>query len=77
MKTKQLTDNEKIYRGCVVGMIENIYDSLYSLAWDLESCPGIATEEEQDMITDTATTLRAISDRLIGELKPYGLEDNR
>lgn len=76
MANEKLTDNEKVYRGCTIGMMENIIASLHTLACDFESCPNVASDGEIDQIYDMAETLRAISNRLIEELKPYGLEVN-
>lgn len=72
----KLSDNEKIYRGCVIGMIENLIDDLHNLRYDLESCPGIATDEEITYIEDMRELLRKISDRSLSELKRYGLKEN-
>ena len=72
----KLSDNEKIYRGCVIGMIENLIDGLHNLRYDLESCPGIATDEEITYIEDMRELLRRISDRSLSELKRYGLKEN-
>ena len=72
----KLSDNEKIYRGCVIGMIENLIDGLHNLRYDLESCPGIATDEEITYIEDMREQLRKISDRSLSELKRYGLKEN-
>lgn len=72
----KLSDNEKIYRGCVIGMIENLIDGLHNLRYDLESCPGIATDEEMTYIEDMREQLRKISDRSLSELKRYGLKEN-
>jgi len=77
MTDRKLTDNEKIYRGCVIGMTEIVIDNLHALAYDLESCPGIASDEEIDQIYETAEMLRNINDRLTQELKRYGLKVNR
>ena len=74
--TEKLSDNEKIYRGCVIGMIENLIDGLHNLRYDLESCPGIATDEEITYIEDMREQLRKISDRSLSELKRYGLKEN-
>lgn len=73
---RKLSDNEKIYRGCVIGMIENLIDGLHNLRYDLESCPGIATDEEITYIEDMREQLRKISDRSLSELKRYGLKEN-
>lgn len=73
---RKLSDNEKIYRGCVIGMIENLIDGLHNLRYDLESCPGIATDDEITYIEDMREQLRKISDRSINELKKYGLYIN-
>lgn len=73
---EKLSDNEKIYRGCVIGMIENLIDGLHNLRYDLESCPGIATDEEITYIEDMREQLRKISDRSLSELKRYGLKEN-
>ena len=72
----KLSDNEKIYRGCVIGMIENLIDGLHNLRYDLESCPGIATDDEIVHIEDMREQLRKISDRSIDDLKKYGLHIN-
>ena len=72
----KLSDNEKIYRGWVIGMIENLIDGLHNLRYDLESCPGIATDEEITYIEDMREQLRKISDRSLSELKRYGLKEN-
>ena len=72
----KLSDNEKIYRGCVIGMIENLIDGLHNLRYDLESCPGIATDEEITYIEDMREQLRKINNRSISELKRYGLKEN-
>lgn len=72
----RLSDNEKIYRGCVIGMIENLIDGLHNLRYDLESCPGIATDDEMTYIEDMRELLRRISDRSLSELKRYGLKEN-
>ena len=72
----KLSDNEKIYRGCVIGMIENLIDGLHNLRYDLESCPGIATDEEITYIEDMREQLRKISDRSSDDLKKYGLHIN-
>lgn len=72
----KLSDNEKIYRGCVIGMIENLIDGLHNLRYDLESCPGIATDDEMTYIEDMRELLRRISDRSLSELKRYGLKEN-
>lgn len=72
----KLSDNEKIYRGCVIGMIENLIDGLHNLRYDLESCPGIATDEEMTCLEDLRGLLRSISDRSLSELKRYGLKEN-
>ena len=74
--TEKLSDNEKIYRGCVIGMIENLIDGLHNLRYDLESCPEIATDEEIAHIEDMRELLRKISDRSLSELKRYGLKEN-
>lgn len=74
--SEKLSDNEKIYRGCVIGMIENLIDGLHNLRYDLESCPGIATDEEITYIEDMREQLRKISDRSLSELKRYGLKEN-
>ena len=74
--TEKLSDNEKIYRGCVIGMIENLIDGLHNLRYDLESCPGIATDEEIAHLEDMRELLRKISDRSLSELKRYGLKEN-
>lgn len=76
MTDEKLTDNEKVYRGCTIGMMENIISSLHTLACDFESCPNVASDEEIEQVYDMAETLRGISNRLIEELKPYGLEVN-
>ena len=73
---RKLSDNEKIYRGCVIGMIENLIDGLHNLRYDLESCSGIATDEEIAHIEDMRELLRKISDRSLSELKRYGLKEN-
>lgn len=73
---RKLSDNEKIYRGCVIGMIENLIDGLHNLRYDLESCPGIATDEEITYIEDMREQLRKISGRSLSELKRYGLKEN-
>ncbi len=77
MTDRKLTDNEKIYRGCVIGMTEITIDDLHALAYDLESCPGIASDEEIGQICEMAEKLRNINDRLTEELKRYGLKVNR
>ena len=74
--SEKLSDNEKIYRGCVIGMIENLIDGLHNLRYDLESCPGIATDGEITYIEEMREQLRKISDRSIDELKKYGLHIN-
>lgn len=73
---RKLTDNEKIYRGCVIGMTENTIDDLYSIAYDLESCPGMASDEIIGQIYDMAQTLRDLNKRLTEELRRYGLKVN-
>lgn len=72
----KVSDNQKIYRGCVIGMTEILIDGLYSLKYDLESCPGIATIEEMEEIDGICNLLRKISNRCLDELKPYGLYIN-
>lgn len=76
MTDRKFTDNEKIYRGCVIGMTEIAIDSLYNLAYDLESCPGIASDEVIGQIYDMAQNLRDLNKRLTEELKRYGLKVN-
>lgn len=76
MTDRKLSDNEKIYRGCVIGMTENTIDDLHAIAYDLESCPGIASDEEIDQIYEMAQKLRDLNKRLTEELKRYGLKVN-
>ena len=76
MTDRKLTDNEKIYRGCVIGMTENTIDDLHAIAYDLESCPGMASDEEIGQIYAMAQKLRDLNKRLIEELKRYGLKVN-
>lgn len=51
-------------------------DDLHALAYDLESCPGIASDEEIDQIYEMAQKLRDLNKRLTEELKRYGLKVN-
>ena len=71
MTDRKLTDNEKIYRGCVIGMTENTIDGLHAIAYDLESCPGIASDEEIGQIYEMAQKLRNINKRLIEQIGIY------
>ena len=75
-KDVKLSDNEKIYRGCVIGMIEVTIDGLSNLLYDLESCPGIVSAEEFSQIQDASELLRNISNRTVKTLKRYGLKEN-
>lgn len=75
-KDVKLSDNEKIYRGCVLGMIEVTADGLSNLLYDLKSCPGIVTAEEYYQIEEASELLRSISKRTVKTLKRYGLKEN-
>lgn len=73
---KKLSNNDRIYRGCVLGMTQILMDGMSDLRYDLESCKGIATDEEIDALEDARELLETINARVKSELKDYGLEEN-
>jgi hypothetical protein len=73
---KKLSNNDRIYRGCVLGMTQILIDGMHDLRYDLESCKGIATDEEIDALEDAKELLETINARVKSELKNYGLEEN-
>lgn len=73
---KKLSNNDRIYRGCVLGMTQIIIDSMHDLRYDLETCKGIATDDEIEELEVARELLETINARVKSELKDYGLEEN-